>query len=62
MPRVKGRLIAEYYGLKIFGSLEKAKKFGKDRVWIQIRQDVPKEWRIAASLSYVNGADVRFEK
>jgi hypothetical protein len=31
-----------------------------DRVWVHIRQDKPKKWRTATTLSYVNGVDILF--
>ena len=63
MPKVKkGEFIREVEGLKIYASLQKAKRTGKDRLWIQVRQNKLKKWSIAASLGYVNGFDVRFEK
>ncbi len=60
--KISGELIGEFAGLRIYGLLNKAKKRGKDRLWIHIRQDDPKAWRIAASLSYANSIDIRFER
>ncbi len=60
--KIKGRLIATFSGLKIYASISKPKRRGKERMWISIRQDKPKEWRVSATLSYVNAIDVRFEK
>jgi len=54
--------IASFKGIDIFAIEQKAGKKGKDRIYISIRQEKPKRWRIFASLSYVNGADIRFEK
>jgi len=62
VTKVKGKLICEIEGLKIYARIRKPKRRGKERIWIGIRQDKPKEWRTAATLSYVNGLDVRFEK
>lgn len=45
-----------------YGNLKKAKRSGKDRLWIQIRQDETKAWLVAASLSYARAVDVEFEK
>ncbi len=59
--KISGELIGEFNGLRIYGRVSKAKRRGKDRLWIHIRQDDPKEWRIAATLSYANSLDVRFE-
>lgn len=60
--KVKGHVIAEYEGLTISVSPHKAKKTGKNRLWLQIRQngDV-KRWRVSASLSYARSADIQFE-
>jgi hypothetical protein len=59
--KISGELIGTFNGLRIYGRLSKAKKKGRDRLWIHIRQDNPKEWRIAATLSYANSIDIRFE-
>ncbi len=59
--KISGELIGEFNGLRIYGRVSKAKRRGKDRLWIHIRQDDPKAWRIAATLSYANSLDVRFE-
>jgi hypothetical protein len=59
--KISGELIGTFNGLRIYGRLSKAKKKGKDRLWIHIRQDNPKEWRVAATLSYENSIDIRFE-
>ncbi len=59
--KVKGQVLAEYEGLTISVSPQKAKRAGKDRLWIQIRQNSPtKQWRVAASLSYARSADIQF--
>jgi len=60
--KIKGKVIAEYEGLTITASLRKAKKTGKNRLWLSIRQhgDV-KRWRISTSLTYVSSTDIRFE-
>ncbi len=60
--KISGELIGEFGGLRIYGRISKAKRKGKDRLWIHIRQDDPKVWRIAATLSYANSLDIRFEK
>ncbi|MGA9060701.1 MAG: hypothetical protein WB341_03445 [Terracidiphilus sp.] len=61
-PKVHADYIGEYQGLTIYGNLQKAKQSGKDRLWIQIRQDQTKPWRVAASLSYARAVDIQFEK
>ncbi len=59
--KISGELIGTFNGLRIYGRLSKAKRRGKDRLWIHIRQDNPKGWRAAATLSYENSIDIRFE-
>ncbi len=59
--KISGELIGEFNGLRIYGRISKAKRRGKDRLWIHIRQDDLKAWRIAATLSYTNSLDIRFE-
>jgi len=63
MPRPIGTLIETVEGLKISVARAPSKTGkGKDRIWVSVRQDEPKKWRLAASLSYVNAFDVRFER
>jgi hypothetical protein len=59
-PKLKGPLLCTFEGLDIYGSLHKAKRNGKDRIWIQIRQKSPKKYRVNASLSYARSIDVQF--
>ena len=60
--KVKGEILAEYEGLTISVSPQKAKRAGKDRLWIQIRQNASlKRWRVSASLTYARSADIQFE-
>ncbi len=59
--KISGELIGEIAGLRIYGRISRAKKRGKDRLWIHVRQDDPKQWRIAATLSYAKSLDIRFE-
>ena len=59
--KVKGQVVAEYEGLTISVLLQKAKRTGKDRLWVQVRQNSDvKRWRVAASLSYARSADIEF--
>ena len=63
MPKPEGKPVREIEGLKIYVIKKEARTGrGKDRIWISVRQDRPKKWRVAASLCYVNGVDIRFEK
>jgi hypothetical protein len=59
-PKVKGRTLCEFEGLVISGLMQKAKRTGKDRIWIQIRQNSPKGYRVNTSLSYARAVDVQF--
>jgi hypothetical protein len=59
-PKISGREIGEFCGLRIYGKLRKAKRRGKDRVWIQIRQDEPKPLHVAECLSYARSVDILF--
>lgn len=59
--KVKGHVLAEYEGLTISVLPQKAKRAGKDRLWIQIRQNSDtKKWRISESLSYARSVDIQF--
>jgi hypothetical protein len=63
MLRVSGPPIRNVQGLEIYVTNQPSKTGkGRDRLWIHIRQRKSKKWRISASLCYVNGFDVRFEK
>jgi len=61
-PKMHGTPIAEFHGLTIYGLFKPAKRNGKNRLWIQIRQSQPKRYRIAESLSYMRSVDVQFEE
>lgn len=59
--KVKGQVVAEYEGLTISVLLQKAKRAGKDRLWVQIRQNSKKKrWSMYESLNYPYGVDVQF--
>lgn len=59
--KVKGQVIAEYEGLTISVFPQKAKRTGKNRMWLQVRQNSDvKRWRVAASLSYARSADIQW--
>ena len=60
--KIKTKPITIFEGLKIYGCYRPARKRGKDRIWISIRQDSPKKWRTATTLSYVRAVDICFEK
>jgi len=59
-PKISGKKLAEFYGLTIYGNLKKAKRHGKDRIWIQIRQGAHKPLRVSECLSYARSVDIQF--
>jgi hypothetical protein len=59
-PKISGKKLAEFCGLTIYGKLKKAKRDGKDRVWIQIRQEAHKPLRVSTCLSYARSVDIQF--
>jgi hypothetical protein len=62
-PKVGGVVIGKFAGFTVYGHVSKAKTaMGHDRLWIQIRQDDPKQWRLTTSLSYRRSLDVQFER
>jgi len=56
--KVEGKKIAEVEGIEIYATPYPAKKKGKNSIWIQIRQNKPKRFRVRASLSYARSADI----
>ncbi len=59
--KVRGRILAEFDGLTITATPHMAKRTGKNRLWIQIRQnDKPKKWRVSTALIYARSADIQF--
>ncbi len=61
-PKIKAKFLVEFHGLQVYGSFRPAKKQGKNRVWLQIRQSLPKRYRMAESLNYMRAADIQFEE
>ncbi len=53
--------VTEIEGLTIYKCVKKAKRNGKDRIWIGIRQEESKEWRVSKTLCFAYGIDVSFE-
>ncbi len=49
-------------GLPIYGKLKPAKRDGKNRVRIQIRQTPEKPFRVNTCLSYARAVDILFEE
>lgn len=59
--KVRGQILAEFDGLTITASPVTAKRSGKNRLWIQIRQNVkPKKCRVSESLADARSMDVLF--
>jgi hypothetical protein len=59
--KVGGRILAEIDGLTISVNVQKARRSGKNRMWIHIRQNSkPKRWRVSTCLSYARSLDVQF--
>jgi hypothetical protein len=59
-PKVGGKKLAEFNNLVIYGSFKRAKRDGKDRVWIQIRQGATKPLRVSTCLAYARSVDIQF--
>jgi hypothetical protein len=62
MSKMKTPKLFELEGLDVHGKLFRAKRTGKDRIWIQIRQQKPKKWHVSTTLSYAQGLDVQFQR
>jgi hypothetical protein len=60
MAKVTGKLIGEAYGITITARYHHAAKNGKDRIWIQLRQNNGKKWRMHTTLAYAKAVDVAF--
>ena len=59
--KVGGVKLCEFEGLQLFGTVQRAKHKGRDRIWIQIRQNKPKKWHVSTTLSYAQALDVQFQ-
>ena len=60
--KITGKPVYTGHGFKIYVGPPTSPKKSKPRIWISIRQDDPKEWRVYETLSYANGTDVAFVK
>jgi hypothetical protein len=60
-PKIRGTFIGEFHGLQFYGNLKKAKRTGRDRIWISVRQTNPKSYRVSENLSYMRSVDIQFE-
>jgi hypothetical protein len=62
MSKVRGKLIGETHGLTVTVSHHPAKTSkGKERLWIQVRQNNGKKWKVYESLAYARAVDIAFE-
>ncbi len=62
MTKIRGKKIASIEGLEIYVSHRKPKRRGMERLWVSVRQNGAKKWRVGSTLSYSKAVDVRFEK
>ena len=59
--KVGGKILAVVDGLTISVKRKDAKRAGKNRLWVQIRQkNKPKKWRVSTCLAYARGLDLQF--
>lgn len=63
MGKVTGKLVGDAHGLTVTVKHNPAKtQRGKDRLWLQIRQNNGKSWKVYQCLSYTHGVDIAFEQ
>ncbi len=62
LSKMTGVQIAKFDTLIINADLQRPKRKGKNRIWLQIKQDEPKKWQVVATLSYKHGIDIQFEE
>ena len=60
MAKISGKKLFTFHGLDIYGEFTPATRGGRDTVWIQIRQDKPKKFRVRESLAYARAVDIEF--
>jgi hypothetical protein len=60
--KVRGKLLADFHDVKVYAVLDRPKRSGKYRIWLSVRQNIPKRWRTFATLSYPYGLDLGFER
>ena len=60
MAKIAGKPLCSFHGLDISGLFKPEKRGGKDTVWIQIRQNKPKKFRVRESLAYARAVDIEF--
>jgi hypothetical protein len=58
--KIKGRVLAKFGGLTLYGRVMMPKRRGKARVLIQIRPDKTGDLHVSQSLSYTRSVDILF--
>ena len=61
MGKVTGKLVGEAHGITVTVKHKPAKTTrGKNRMWIQLRQNDGIKWTVYESLAYPHGVDIAF--
>jgi len=61
MGKITGKLVGRAHGITVTVNHNPAKTSrGKDRLWLNIRQNKGKQWKVYQSLSYTHGTDIAF--
>jgi hypothetical protein len=61
MPKIGGIKLGTFDGITVYANPTPAKKTGKDRLWIHIRQEGgTKKWKVYQTLAYARALDIRF--
>lgn len=61
MGKVSGAVVGHAHGITVTVLHEPAKtNKGKDRLWLQIRQNSGKKWKVYESLAYARSVDIAF--
>ena len=61
MGKVHGKIVGSEHGLTVTVALKPPKtEKGKERLWLQIRQNGNKKWRVYECLSYARSVDIAF--
>ena len=61
MGKVHGTLVGTVQGITVTAALKKPRTGnGKERLWIQIRQNNGKKWKVYTTLAYARSLDIAF--
>lgn len=61
MGKVTGKLVGTAHGITVTVLHKPAKTAkGKDRLWLQIRQNDGKTWKVYETLAYARSVDIAF--